>query len=224
MSKDYEILTKQKYFKRAKWAAFILAATPFISMVGLNGSVARGESSEKSDIDFLIIAHSGRIFTCRAFSMVLMAIFGLKRYENKIAGRVCLNLYQTENHLDLSYKDHPGSPKYLAKNYSFTIALWQKNNIFTKFMAKNRWISEYNEHFHYALYKPSLQDFLLVIIMNITRKFCEIIFELFFNNWGESLLKGYQIKRIKNDPRSKTAKPGQVFISNKELRFHLEKN
>jgi len=34
-------------------------------MAGLNGSIVRGEENEESDIDFLILARAGRLYTTR---------------------------------------------------------------------------------------------------------------------------------------------------------------
>lgn len=206
------------YLKKAKIAAIIIQTTPYIRMVGLNGSLARGQASTKSDIDFVIIAKTGRIWTCRAASMLIMAIFGLKRYANKTAGRVCLNLYHTEDHTALTPRNENW-----AYNHAYTTPLWQSSNEFERFMKANAWIKKYDHNFYNQDYRPSQIERVISIFMLIIRRFLEILFDLILADWGEKVLSQYQIKRIENDPRTKNSSKGLIFISNYELRFHPPK-
>lgn len=215
MNQSYQ----RRLMAKARLASRIMQFTPFIRMIGLNGSLARFEAKEKSDIDFLIIAKKDRIWSCRAFSVILMAIFGLKRYQNRISGRVCLNLYQTENHLELTTKT-----KYLAKNYSYTLPLWQSNNLFKDFMLKNKWIKQFDQSFIYIDYEPSIWERWLSYLIFCFRLVLEFVFDLFLNDWGEEQLKKYQKQRIGHDQRTIAAGPGEVFLSDEELRFHLKKS
>ncbi|MEI6040010.1 MAG: nucleotidyltransferase domain-containing protein [Candidatus Berkelbacteria bacterium] len=213
--KKIEIQTK--YWHRARLASFLLQFMPFIRMIGLNGSLARGEASERSDIDLIIIAKPGRIWTCRFFSILIMMIFGLKRYENKIAGRICLNLYQTTDKLELSIKTTQ-----LARNHSFTKLLWQENDIFKVFKQKNQWIQDFGYDFQ-DLGRISVLANTCSKFIFIFRKINELIFDLFFSDLGERVLGQYQKNRILKDQRTIRAKSGQIFISSKELRFHPDK-
>ena len=212
--KDFQ----QKYFQKAKLAAAFLQLTPFIRMIGLNGSVARGQAHQKSDIDFIIISKPGRVWTCRAFSFVLMAILGLKRYQNKIAGRVCLNLYHTEDKMFLTCHT-----KELAQNHAQTLPLWQQRKQFLDFAAQNQWVSEFGEKFQNLPYEPNLTETYLSFILTFFRTLAEFIFELIFSDWGEAELRKYQEKRIGRDLRTIRSTKGEIFISDYELRFHPAK-
>jgi len=211
-------LAKQSYWRKAKLASLILQLTPFIKMIGLNGSLARGEATKTSDIDFFIVAKKGRIWTARAFSTLIMAIFGLKRYQNKIAGRVCLNCYQTEDYLKVA----PANAKN-ALDYAHLLPFWQANRNFHRFQIANTWISQFSRHFVFVSYRPSLTEKLIAIFLTIFRVANEFLFDLIFADWGEHRFKTYQITRIANDPRSQNAPAGAIFISDRELRFHLPK-
>lgn len=187
-------------------------------MIGLNGSLTRQEANENSDIDFLIISKKNRIWVCRAISVLIMVLTGLKRYENKISGRVCLNLYQTENHLALSTHN-----KILARNYAYTLPLWQADDIFKRFAQANTWIKKYGKSFLFDDYEPVFWENILMFFATPFRWITELLFDLLFNDWGEQILKSYQVKRIENDPRTKRAKSGEIFLSDRELRFHPHK-
>lgn len=218
------IAIQKKYLFKAKLASFILQLAPFIQMIGLTGSLARQEANQKSDIDFFIVTKAGRIWTCRIFCLVLMTICGLKRSKNKIAGRVCMNIFQTDNHLKLSYRDHRESPQWLARDYAHIVPLWSKGQLFSNFMASNAWIEKYGEVFHYKNYKPNLFGKILSFVLSLVRSLAEIILLfLFVGGLGEKLLKKYQSKRIKNDLRTINSRPGEIYISDFELRFHPSK-
>ncbi len=213
-------MVQKKYLRRAKLAAFLLQLTPFIRMIGLNGSLARNEASIASDIDFLIITQSDHIWTSRFLSLCLMAFFGLKRYKNNVAGRVCLNLYQTEDHLKLTCHN-----QYLATNYAYTLPLWQARGVFDSFTVNNTWIEKYGEFFHYKNYRPNLLERIFSFLLSLIRSAFEIILlALFIGGWGEIVLKKYQTYRIKNDPRTIKSKDSEIFISDYELRFHPSKD
>lgn len=213
-------IIQNKYLRIARLSAFILQLTPFVRMIGLNGSLARNKASSDSDIDFLIITQPGHIWTCRFLSMALMFVSGLKRYKNRVAGRVCLNLYQTEDHLKLTCHN-----QYLATNYAHTLPLWQANGLFSKFMASNPWIEKYGESFYYKNYKSNLFERILSAVFLLIRSVLEIILTVVsIGGWIEKLLKKYQINRIKKDPRTLKSKDGEIFITDCELRFHPNKD
>ncbi len=209
---------QKKYFRRAKLANFILQIAPFIRMIGLNGSLARNEARADSDIDFIIIVKPGRIWTCRAAALFLMIIAGLKRYPKKIAGRVCLNLFQTEDKLELTTKTEK-----LARSHSYTWLLWQESDQFQKFIQVNDWVKSFGYKFQKNKFNYNYLEFILLIFILLVRRIGEFVFDLFFNDWGERILSTYQKQRVLRDPRTKGARPGNIFVSEKELRFHPPK-
>lgn len=209
---------QSRFFIKAHIACFILQLTPFIRMIALNGSLARKQANKNSDIDFLIISKENRIWTCRAVSVLLMALFGLKRYEDKISGRVCLNLYQTENHLALSTHN-----KFLARNYAYTIPFWQTHDLFRRFMRSNTWIKNFDKSFVFTNYRSNFWLKVISALTSLARFIAEFLFDLILNDWGEGLAKKYQVKRIMTDMRTLKAEPDQIYLSDEELRFHPHK-
>jgi len=61
--KKYEKIAESLWIKAEKIAR-ILWIVPYIRLVAVSGSLARNAPNEKSDIDFLIITKSGRIWFC----------------------------------------------------------------------------------------------------------------------------------------------------------------
>ena len=201
------------YLRRARIIASILSFAPFVRMIALTGSLARREAREKSDIDFFIVTKANRLWSGRAFVSILIHLTGYRRYDMKIAGRICLNCYQTEDHLTVN----PNTIKN-AKDYSNIKILYQSHGLAKRFIKANKWIND--KGYQFINIDPKARG---NIVASFLRWIFEALYELFFNDWGEKQLRAYQIRRILRDPRTQSAKSGQIYISDQELRFHPPK-
>jgi len=204
---------RQKYLRRARIIASILSFAPFVRMIGLSGSLARGEATEKSDIDFFIVTKTNRLWTGRALVSILTHLTGYRRYDRKIAGRICLNCYQTEEHLTVNPKTIKN-----AKDYSNIKILYQSHGLAKRFIKANNWIND--KGYQFINIDPKAEG---NIVASFLRWIFEALYDLLFNDWGEKQMRAYQIRRILRDPRTQTAKSGQIYISDQELRFHPPK-
>lgn len=203
---------QKKYFRRARLVSLILQLAPFVRMVGLTGSLAQNKATQESDIDFFIVTKPRHIWTGRALATLFIHLTGLRRYGQKQAGRICLNCYQTEDHLEI----HPSNQKN-ALDYSKMIPLWQSNNLYEKFCEANGWMKRYGIVFKKY---PGKNRALFLIIQFLL----ESIIDLFLGDWGENFARHYQAQRILKDPRTQKSPAGAIFVSDKEIRFHPTKD
>lgn len=93
-------IADQKW-KLARRGAKFLALIPFVRLVASNGSLAKRATNDNSDLDVLIVAARGRIWTARLLATLLLHILGWRRHSRKIKDRICLNHYITDNALNL---------------------------------------------------------------------------------------------------------------------------
>lgn len=204
------------YFQRAQKVAYWLQLIPYVRAVFLTGSVARGEASKKSDIDFFIVTKNHRIFTCRALVTLAIGLIGLRRTDKYIVGRICLNRYQTQSNLEI--KPHNN---YHSNDYSQAIVLIDLDNIETKYRRANKWIGKFNNS------KVKGQNAKLQLktknYLTIIRNTMEYILNTKFGDWIEEKLKKYQKKRILNNPRTKISAPGKIVCTDTALCFHPRK-
>jgi predicted nucleotidyltransferase len=198
------------YLRRAKIVAWLLQSAPFIRMVGLNGSLATGKAKEYSDIDFLIITKKDRIWTNRAFVTFMTHLTGLRRYSNKISGRICLNRYQTEDFVEIFPHN-----EYHARCFAFLVPLVDIDNTYNRYVKKNQWMRSLG----YPV-KISKNNFEENIILKSIRHLFEKILKGKCGNWMEIKLKNFQKRKILSDPRTLESPKGRVRISDKELCFH----
>ena len=204
---------QKKYIRRAKFASHTLLLTPFIRLVGLNGSLTRGEAKKTSDIDFFVVCKQGRIWTCRIFVILIIQLLGIRRHGNKIAGRICLNRYQTDDYLVIFPHDD-----YHATTFSKLWALINIDKTYEKYLQKNQWM----EKMRYGL-KKNEKYLQKNVIFSVIRYFGEMILSGGLGNIIEKKLGDYQKRRILGDIRTRNAPKGRIRVSDKELCFHPPK-
>ena len=210
----------KKRFKYSNRVGKVLATFPFVRCVILNGSLALGTSKESSDIDILIVAKTGRIFTTRFFINGFTTILGIKRskIENSDhSGDFCFNYFLAEDFLKIP--DHRDSKvnQYCAENYSKSIFLAGDPIVFENFMKKNKDLFD-----KYDCVARHLTDNAAPKKMGVLQKVLEFILLGHLGDWFERIVKRYQIRKIESDPI--TAKyPDHIVYNDKELRFHPPK-
>lgn len=209
---DYRL----KYLKRAKRAARALRWCPFIKMAGLNGSIVWGEDTVASDIDFLIIAKAGRLYTTRFFATFLVGLTGYRRHGKKVAGRICLNCYLNEKNPDITPND-PRSNYKVANAYRFLIALVDENETTRSFFKTNIWMKEYEisgEKYQADLKQKYFNKFPIK-----PKKIWEGILSGKFGDYLEKKLMNYQVERIMSGYKKGDETVAQV----NEIRLHPKK-
>jgi hypothetical protein len=201
----------KKRWLRALLATYFLRYVPFVRFVGLNGSMVTGAMNKESDIDFFIVLQKGRIFSGRFFVTVAMHLLGLRRHGDKIAGRICLNRYSTQELLSI------GPPTlYHARVFSNLIPLFSFPGLYRRYVEENRWMNAFG--FPVKVHKPVLE---LSFFSRSVQKAAE---------WGvgaflprlELLLRSEQHRRFAKDGRVRL-QGSRVVVSDVELCFHLAK-
>lgn len=77
----------------------LLGRLPFVRMVALTGSLAVGNASEAADFDYFILAEAGRVWTCRAVSLLL------SRFAKAWGHSICPNFIISSSRMILQNKD-----------------------------------------------------------------------------------------------------------------------
>ncbi|MCX6806638.1 MAG: nucleotidyltransferase domain-containing protein [Candidatus Berkelbacteria bacterium] len=204
----------QKRLKKAKLVASLLQVVPFVRMIGLNGSMTKGTMNENSDIDFLIIAEHGRIWTARFFTIFLTVVIGQRESKAVSAGKICLNRYQSDQFLEI--KPHNF---YHAETFSPLAPLYN-DNIYTNYQKANKWM----EKFGFKVV-PSVEVKLRnKAILKGVQKVAEVCLQGSFGNYLEKVLRSYQLRKIAKNKEMIEAPKGRVRISDWELCFHPGKD
>lgn len=198
------------YRRRAERVALLVAAVPFIRLVGLNGSLARNEARLESDIDFLIITTPGRIYTARFLTTLLVHLLGLRRYKDRIRGRICLNRYQTTQHLGILPEN-----EYHARVFSQLIPLVDIDDTYRAYQEKNQWM----ETMGFPVVSPRRHPSRSLVVSGGLRRLGEWVLGGWLGTRFESLLGRYQQAKIMRNPLTRRY-PDRIQATDSVLLFH----
>lgn len=207
-------IADQKWKKFLKTAKF-LALAPYLRGIFASGSMAINNTDEKSDFDVLIIAKSGRLYTCRLFLWLISSLMGTRRKKHeKIApDKLCFNHYLTDSSLYI-----PHESIFNAQTYVNLKPAMIRPGLVDEFYSANLWLNNYVYNFRpqKEFTRRSVEPSRFLTAFASTGEF---LLDSFLGNWLESFSKKYQQKRINNDP--KTHQPGgRVVFTDNELEFH----
>lgn len=184
----------KKFSQTARFIPYI----PYIREISVTGSVALNSATEKSDIDMLITAESGKIWTTRFLITVCSWILGSRRYGQNIKNRLCFNHYTTLN------SDGFGPPSIDLIVQSIRVPVWST--------AESK-----NENFPVYRINPSKAGLKLKNSIEFALNATKIGIVL------EELLGRAQVLKIKNNPIQYPKELEQPSIQSKQLIFYYPK-
>jgi len=117
----------RKTFNRAMFYGSILGGLPFVRMVTLTGSLAMLNLSKNPDMDFMLVAKHGRVWTARVFAILLAKIASV------FGDTICPNLIVSERTLDW-----PSHDLYSARELCQMIPI-SGYEIYLRLFAANTW-------------------------------------------------------------------------------------
>lgn len=181
-----------------------LRFTPFLKGVAMTGRLAMKNAEAKSDLDLLIVIKKGRLFMGRFLATALIHCLGRRRHAEKIADRICLNHFLTDE-----FKIAVQS-LFSANEYAFLLPVWGD---FSQFYVQNPWIKEFKPNF--CPEPVGVRIIKDTAFSSGVRNFLEKML-----NWNflEDILANWQKEKIRKNP--KTSQPGSVIICEEtELAF-----
>jgi hypothetical protein len=216
-----EAWLEKRYKRCAHWSRIIISL-PFTRAIILNGSLATGTSKRTSDIDLLIIAKTGRIFTARFFVNVLGTLTFIKRTSSESSSHAnlfCFNYFMTENYLKIPVGRGKKVDDYCAENYSKSVLVAGDCDLFDRFMRENSALFGKR-----ALTNPKKFDIYFndKNSVNQIKRFAEFVFNGKLGDVLERALKTFQKRLIELDERTKKY-PEFIVYNDDELRFHPPK-
>lgn len=215
----------QPKWKRAKHLSRLLALIPFVRLVAVCNTVAFNTADYQSDIDLLIIVKAGRLWLARFLVTFWVSLLGLRRHKDKIANRICLSFYLSDQYLDLKnialkYKDKnrindPYLVYWLAK-----VSPIYDEGIAPRFFSQNHWVEKFMPHYIQYQGAPRRQ---------INLSFGGKIFKrgqekILASKWGngiENFFKKIQLYKMSWNTKSAAQENNtKVVISDDILKFH----
>jgi predicted nucleotidyltransferase len=184
-------------FRISRW----LRCVPFLRMIAVTGRLAMKNAEKGSDIDVLIAIKKGRIFTGRLLFTLAVHFLGRRRHGKKIADRICLNYFIADDSLEIKLKD-----MFSASEYFFALPIfgWET---FRNFQKANGWIAGYKPNY----FPAEIPGARMAEDSAFSRFWREAGERALDFNWVERVLKKWQLKKIKKNP--KTQQEGSLIIA-----------
>ncbi len=121
-----------KYHRISRIVSSFLYYHPFVKGILISGSLSKNSFSNKDDIDFFIIADTGRIWLCKALLMMFKKLFLLnsKKY-------FCINYFIDQDSLEI-----PDKNIFTATEIAFLIPV-RNTKLCRDFFSANEWIHDF---------------------------------------------------------------------------------
>ncbi len=202
-----------EYWKKIYRYRWLFNLCPFVEAVFICNSLPINDIHQDSDIDLLVVAQKGQLYTARFFLTLFTQLLGIRRHGSKIKKRFCLSFYVTEDALNFSS---------LAKNpFDIYLAYWIKTlelvagdpRFLNKIHDENQvWLKSYfyfwkgtKKHFQ----KRSLLQRLIKSTLEFFLKFLQF----------EKKTKKRQLKSILKK-RAELKDPSGTVANDQVLKFH----
>ena len=224
LKKMNKALLNEKWRKFLKYRR-IFSFVPFLDFTIVSGSLALGNVHENSDFDVIVGARAGRIFTVRAFCLLIFGTLGLRRrgMDGKAASsdKICFNHFVTPT----AYRLSPPHNDYWRKLYQNLVPVYSGEEAVRKFFKANEgWAprsekaSSGREVFDEKYWQP--QGGILKYTTPVFRNFFEWLLKGFLGNVFEKFLKSVQVKRIRRSLKRDTGFKPRIRYDDEELEFH----
>lgn len=131
--------------EKAKKIAQKLIWIPTVTFIGVSGSVAMLNAEKEDDIDFFIITKKHTIWISRLLLLLTLQLHNALRTKNmkRVSDKICLNMIVDEDGMIFSKKFQD---LYTAHEIAQLIPLIQKDEIYEKFLQKNKWVANFLPH------------------------------------------------------------------------------
>ncbi|MBU4421599.1 hypothetical protein L6259_02320 [Candidatus Parcubacteria bacterium] len=204
-------LISLKKMERAKKVAKIFSRFPFIRFIGVCNSLGYMNAEDKSDIDFFIIAESGRLWTARFLTASFLKIFNMRPKNGENKDKICLSFFISKDFLDISKIALSDGDPYLFHWMLWLTPLYD-SGIYQKFLKENIWIKKYFPAFY------GQDTAFSKILKNPIQRVREAPF-IFF---PERIIKKFQLKVMPRGMKGALKKgDNSVIINDEMLKFHL---
>lgn len=195
-----------RLWPRAARYGRIIAMLPFVRMVAVTGSLAMNNTDEGKDVDFMIVSAPNRLWTCRAFTLLVARIAKLSRIN------LCPNYLVTTKALQFNERS-----LYVAHELAQMIPL-SGMDIYKEMRHLNDWTNEYLPN---ASNAPELPDGVKQIKRRpFIQRILETLFNLPFVNWFEQWERDRKIERLAREQSSSF----ESFFSADVCKGHIDKH
>lgn len=207
----------QLKWRRLKKTVSCLALVPFLRLAAATGSLTANNTEASSDLDLLIVAAQGRLWSVRFFTTILTGVLGVRRHGRLIKNRLCFNYYLTEENLNVA-EEASQHFWHSAQEYARLVPVLENEPAaYEKFLNQNYWLAGVLNIFPWQS-RQTAHSAKSGRLAYRARAAFEHLLKKRIGNWLEKILGRSQGARILKKSRLKSA--GEFYINDHCLMFH----
>ena len=215
------LLSSEAKMKIALRAAKKIRSVPFLRAIFVCNTVGSEQSTDNSDIDFLIITHPKRIWIVRMLTNLILRLWRLRTYGAKIKNRICLSFYLDAHHLSLSNYRIADDDIHFAYWLQQMISVYDPENIYHKFLQANSWSRKYLPNTDYS---PVPTERFVINDSPVGKIWKHVWEKMWHGSYGDIIEKQSRLTqwmKINSDIKNRINKGDKgVIISDGIIKFH----
>ena len=204
------ILSDEK-FHAIERVTGLFSSVPFVDLAVLSGSCASERARDDSDIDIIIGAKGGRVWTARFFTLLFADAAGVRHKEGEAKDKLCLSLFISPG----AYRMNDPENDYERELYPLLKPIFGDDDSVRGFFEENR-----------GIVSDSFMDGGILPVRCEKNRFAKMIEKLFDGRFGDGLeifVRGLQTRKIKRYMK-KSISPGvknRVILSALRIETHF---
>ncbi len=203
-------------FRKMRRLAAVLARMPFVRMVAACNTLALSHAKPSADLDLLVAASAGRIWSCRLLCVAAAKLLGGRPSPRRHADRYCLSFYLAEDGMDVSrFQNPPNGDRYLAAWTSWVLPLYDAGGYTQAFAQANGWVTQRLPQTKWGHVAPRWRAY--------GRKISALLVEATWTDGLERLMERLQRAYLPEALRAAAADGGNgVVLDSAALKLHLD--
>lgn len=216
-----KMLISEIKMKAARRAAKKLRAIPFLRAVFVCNSVGAGQATDDSDIDFFIVTAPGRTWIVRFFTNLILRLWGLRTYGNKIKNRICLSFFVDTDHLNLFYLRIAEDDVHFIYWLHQMVPIYDPDSLYDKFLYANSWTENFLPNIKKFSQGGYIRELADSRMGKIWKKSWEKMWQGAYGNLLESQAKQLQMTKMKFSVKEKAKqKDNGVVLGDGVIKLH----
>ncbi|MFA6447599.1 MAG: hypothetical protein WCW31_05105 [Patescibacteria group bacterium] len=212
--------------KKARKVARFLGMLPWVRAIFLCNTAALGQTADKGDLDFFIIARQGAIWRTRLASVLPFMLMGDRPGAKNVVDPVCLSFFVSDSDLDLSSRMLEQDDPYFRFWFLYLLPLkedgalqelWNANSsILRRHPFAKQWLALDTDYPSQLAIRHS--PFAKSTSEKRKAKSCVA------DSWSESFARKVQEKMFPEQIKSRANLDTSVMVDGYTLKFHVKDN
>ncbi|MDP2649615.1 MAG: hypothetical protein Q8P10_02105 [bacterium] len=177
-----------------------LSRIPTVQLIAISGGLAMRNSDRSDDIDLFIISSNNKLWITRLLLIIFLKFIGRHRgrQDKNVKDKICLNFLIDESSLSFSKEKQD---VYNAHEIVQMLSIFERNNMYNRFIEGNKWVSEYLPNTVKHRTKPNntqnYTEFLFSVVL------CPVLISSVFEQISKNIqlwyMKRYQTNEVITD-------------------------